>query len=60
VLATAPGEGFAVTTLEKICLIALAAFWLASAAWPERDEPVSAAGGSSVAPQQRPAIPPLP
>lgn len=51
------------TTLEKICLIALAAFWLASAAWPDGESPTSAAaGGSSPIAENdaRAGVPPLP
>ena len=52
-------DRFAVTTLEKICLVALAAFWLASAAWPEGEKDASAAAGGSAAMQAAPT-PPLP
>ena len=50
------------TTLQKICLVALAAFWLASAAWPDGEDTKSAAAGSSAAVQKdaKAAIPPLP
>jgi len=51
-----------VTTLQKICLVALAAFWLASAAWPDGEEAKNAAAGASAAaqPHAKPAVPPLP
>ena len=48
------------TTLQKICLVALAAFWLASAVWPDGQEANSAAAGASAALQQNSKIPPLP
>ena len=48
------------TTLEKICLVALAAFWLASAAWPDGQDANSAAAGASATVQQDNKVPPLP
>jgi hypothetical protein len=53
VLATRP----IVTTLEKICIVALAAFWLASAAWPDGEKEANAASGGSAPMHQ---VPPLP
>ena len=50
------------TTLQKICLIALAAFWLASATWPDSEKDANAASGGSASVQKdtKAAIPPLP
>ena len=50
------------TPLQKICLVALAAFWLASAAWPDGENTKGAAAGASTSVQKevKAAIPPLP